>query len=667
MSRFGDVSLKNKIFFSILAVILIISSAIAFLARWILVSSLISELELRGIAIARTVAERGGGYILDKSYPQLLSLIFDEAQLNERKHLVAYIFIADQENAVLSHTFIHPFPDELRLSNQVDPDKSKSVQLLTVDNRAVYDIAIPINEGIYRIGTVHVGLNKEHIDSLVGKLRITFLGFISMVIIIIFAISHALAKYITRPISELTRISDELSRGNFDIKLDIGSSNSSGWDPAHCPAYVDTDLPCWHFDDMVASLDGPQRVESNWRTCRHCVFYRKRGGDEVAQLADSFHNMVWSIKLYRRRLHESEEKYRSLFDSGPDPILVVDSTTLCIIDVNPRVLELYGYEKDELTGKPFMELEHEQEHERKGMATFAADGEARGCLFYQKVIHRKKDGKTFFVNLNACHISYKGRPAIIVAITDISEMMEKDAQLIQASKMKTLGEMSAGMAHELNQPLNAIKIGSDFLDMMIEANREIPKDQLQQVVTEISTQVDRAADIINALRAFGRRSDLITEKVHVNKPVRGVYSILGRQFDLENVSIRLDLKDDIPPVLAHDNRLQQIFFNLVTNARDAIMERRQSATQGYPGIIAIRTYEADGRIVAEVEDNGAGISDAVRDKIFEPFFTTKETSQDMGLGLAITYGIVKDYGGEIQIRSKESEGTTFVLSFPAAI
>lgn len=663
MKAFGRISLKNKIFFSILAVMLICSSAIAFLARWILVSSLISELEQRGIAIARTIAERGSGFILEKNYTLLLSLIFDEMQLQERKHLVAYVFVVDRENNILSHTFTRPFPDELRMVNLVPPDQSKSLKLLTVFDRAAYDIAIPIKEGLYRIGTVHVGLQKSHIDSLVAKLRFTFLGFISMVIILIFIMSHKIAKYITMPIFKLTRISDELSRGNFDIKLDLGSV-SQGWSSSDCPAYANTDLPCWHFDDFVTRDAEASNDRDNLRKCQRCVFYRKRSGDEVVQLADSFHNMVWSIKLYRRRLHESEEKYRSLFDSGPDPIFVVDSTNLRIIDANPRAVELYRYGKDELIGKPFLELE--AEHGGKSSAFIAGDTDAQGCMSYQKMLHQKRGEKPFFVNLHACHISYKGRPAIIISAADVTEMMEKDAQLIQASKMKSLGEMSAGMAHELNQPLNAIKMGSDFLMMSIERNLNLQKDQLHQVVSEISSQVDRAADIINTLRAFGRKADLTREEVNINKPIRNVYSLVRRQFELENIKINLDLTEDIHAILAHDNRLQQIFFNLVNNARDAINEKNEKNIIRNEGIIRIRSYENSGNIMVDIEDNGAGIPDSVKNKIFEPFFTTKETSLDMGLGLAITYGIVQDYGGDIHFQSAEGEGTRFTLSFPFA-
>jgi len=659
----GSISLKNKFFYSILAVLLIISLAIAFLARWILVSSLISELELRGSAIARTIAERGSGFMLDKNYTQLLALIFEEQQLKESKHLIAYIFVLDQDNEVISHTFTHRFPLELKLANPVPPEQTRSVQLLTVADLAAYDIAIPVKEGLYRIGTVHVGLNKDHIDQLVAALRTTFLGFLSLVIVIFFIMSHMLAKYITKPISRLTKISDELSRGNFDIKLDLGSIMER-LDPFDCPAYANTDLSCPHFDGFATSRTSQESLPINSKSCRHCILYRKQTGDEVVQLADSFHNMVWSIKLYRRRLHESEEKYRTLFDNGPDPIFVVDSSDLHVIDANPRVIELYGYERDELVGTSFLELE--PEHAGKSTATFAGSPNVNGCASFQKVLHQKKGGKPFFVNLHAGHITYKGRPAIIIAATDMTEMMEKDAQLIQASKMKSLGEMSAGIAHEINQPLSAIKMGSDYLAMMVERDWDIPKDQLHEVVSEISTQVDRAAEIIDTLRAFGRKADLVKEKLDINKPVKGVHSIVRKQFELDDISIELNLTPGLSPILAHDNRLQQVFFNVMSNARDSINEKKDRAPARERGLIAIRSFEANRRVVVEVEDNGMGIPEAIRDKIFEPFFSTKETGQDMGLGLAISYGIAKDYAGDIKVQSREGKGTTFILSFPAA-
>ena len=661
LKRFRDISLKNKIFFSILAVILIISAIIAFLARWILVSTLISELELRGIAIARTIAERSSGFILDKNYPELLSLIFDEAKLKERQNLVSYIFVSDRDDQILSHTLTRRFPEALRLANQVPAVESKSVRLCQFGSQMSYDIAIPVAQGIYRIGTVHVGLNKNHIDQLVAKLRFTFLGFLSMVIVIIFVISHWLAKYITLPISRLTEISDELSKGNFDMKLET-EPFTDGDQPPECPAFVNTDLPCWHLDG--AALTGDERVVDSPPICRDCRFYRGHKGDEVVQLANSFYNMIWSIRLYRRRLRESEKKYRSLFDSGPDPIFVVSSRTFEIIDANPRAEEVYGYNKEELIGKSFTEMG--PEHTPEFFQSLQGKTDANGLVNYPKALHYKKGHKPLYVNLHACNITYKGQPAIVVASTDITEMIEKDAQLIQASKMKSLGEMSAGIAHELNQPLNAIKMGSDFLGLMVENNREIPPEHLREVVTEMSTQVDRAAEIINTLRAFGRKAELIMERLDINKPIQAVFTLVVRQFELDNIRIDLRLADTIVPIMAHDNRLQQVFFNLVTNARDSITEKNERLPDSRAGKITIHTYQEGDWVVAAVEDDGIGIADGVRDKIFEPFFSTKDSSIDMGLGLAITYGIVKDYGGEIELISQEGMGAMFRLRFPVA-
>ncbi|MBI5518703.1 MAG: PAS domain S-box protein [Desulfovibrio sp.] len=664
LRRYEGLSLKNKIFLSILGVVLMISVAIAFLARYILVSSLTTELEMRGSAIAHSVAERGGGYVLDKNSAMLLSLIFDEARLHERKHLISYIFVTDQEGEVLAHTMTRAFPAELKQANMLPPTEDRSVRLVSVDQDDIHDIAVPIREGLYRIGTVHVGLSKSHIDSLIATLRLTFLGFISAIILIIFFISNRLTQYITRPLSKLTKIADELSRGNFDITMDL-QEDDEHWKPTDCPAYENTEMPCWHFDQSV-------RAAASHRTCGNCVFYRKRGGDEVAQMGDSFRNMVWSIKLYRRRLRESEEKYRSLFDSGPDPVFVVDCEDFRIADANPRAIELYGYEKDELIGMSYLALGPEN---RKDCLLFNEGGEnggeadeagGTGCLYHPKVLHYKKGMRPFYVNVHACPISYRGRHAIIIAVTDITEMIEKDAQLIQAGKMKSLGEMSAGIAHELNQPLNAIKMGSEFLAILDEQGQTASKDAFRQVVREISGQVDRAAEIINTLRAFGRKAEMLKEPVDVNKPVRSVLTIVRRQFELDNIRFHLDLAEGLPPVLAHDNRLQQVFFNLFTNARDAINEASKASDLGARRSIAIRSWAESGGVAVEVRDTGIGMAEDMRDKIFEPFFTTKETGQGMGLGLAITYGIVRDYGGQIRIDSAPGKGTAVSLHFPPA-
>ncbi len=604
-------SLKNKIFVSTTAVILLISVLIALFTRWVLISTLTSELKQRGLGISSSIAESCRGYILTENLPQLTSLIFD-ARLGARKELVSYVFILNTEGNILAHTFTRPFPEEIMKANQVPPDANHSIRLLRAGRSDVYDVAVSVNEGIYRIGTVHVGLYKNHIEQLIGKLRTTFLGFVSVVTILCFVISHALSKYITRPITQLTSMSDEISRGRFDISLDLDPHIQGG------------------------------------------------GKDEVRQLASSFINMARHIKSSRAQLKESENKYRSLFASGPNPIFVLERESLRILSANPSAEETYGYSKEELTGLQFtrlgpLDLEKAKWAEAGRVSTISS-----------KVAYTKKNGDPIYVNVHACPTAYQDKAALIVATTDISEMVEKDSQLIQASKMTTLGEMSAGIAHELNQPLNAMKMGSEYLDMMITKKTPIKEADLVLVMREISTQVDRAVEIIRRLRDFGRKADLTKEAIILNDPVNSVLDIIGRQLRLQNIEVDLQLKETLPPIMAHHNRMEQVVFNLLTNARDAINAREEVETDGGERRINISTDQKADDILLAVSDTGLGIDPAVRERMFEAFFTTKKMGEGMGLGLSITSEIVADYDGTITIDSQEGHGTVFTLSFPAA-
>ncbi|MFW5836453.1 MAG: ATP-binding protein [Desulfovibrionaceae bacterium] len=658
MRRLVRFHLQNKILLSFLGVTIALSVIIAFLARWILVSSLTSELEVRGRAIAHSIAEHGASYVLDKEYPKLLSLIMEEAHLGERDNLVSYIFITDRGGEVVSSTFFRPFPKGLQDANVVPEGQERSMRELVVGDQIIVDIARPIKEGIYRIGTVHVGLSKAHMDSLVGKLRNTFLGFILAAVVLLVAISHFVARYIVRPITSLTSVAEELSRGNFDVQLE--AEGLGEWEPSRCPAYMSTEMPCWHFDQSLGAQNAPKQHQ-----CATCEFYKNRPGDEVVQLEDSFRNMLWSIRLYRRRLRESEEKYRSLFDSGPDPIFVIKCGSMEILDVNPRALELYGYEKEELVGTSFLKLG--PDHEKEYPLTFESLDSATGCVYHPKVMHYRRGDQPLFVNAHACPITYQGLDAVIIAVTDITEMMEKDAQLIQAAKMKSLGEMSAGVAHEINQPLNTIQLGCELLAFYGEQGQAPPAETMDKVLDSIMSQVQRAKEIIEHLRAFGRKAEIFKERVDINSPIRNVLSIIRNQFELDNIHFRLALTEGLPVIMAHDNRLQQVFFNMFNNARDAINEQPREGGLAQSREILVRTFQEGSQVVAEVVDSGPGVPEEVKAKIFEPFFTTKGVGKGTGLGLAISYGIVRDYGGDIRIGEEQGRGAVFRLHFPISM
>ncbi len=664
LERLNNVSLKNKIYFSTTAVIVLISLLIALFTRWILISSLTGELKLRGLGIAQSIAESSRTYLLTRDIPNLTSLIFD-ARLGERRFLINYVYITDKQGDVVSHTFTRPFPDMLRTVNTLSPGQSHGIELIHTGPEDIYDVAVPVLEGIYEIGSVHIGLYKKHIDQLIGKLRTTFLGFISVVIVIFFGISHVLARYITRPISQLTHLSDDISRGNFDITPEL-SANSRCWEVMNCHqedcrAYANTELPCWCIEKEKTPRGEMAKndITDIATQCLACPVYNEGVKDEVRQLANSFINMTYHIKSSQAQLRDSEEKYRSLFASGPNPIFVLDCRTREILDANPIAEEIYGYTRRELVGRQFSDL---------GPLEFEPLTEiGRTYNLSSKLQYKRKDGSSLYVNVHASASRYMTREVLIIATTDITEMVEKDSLLIQASKMRNLGEMSASIAHELNQPLNAIKMGSEYLEMMNANGHAVPERDLSTVVVEISQQVDRATQIINRLRDFGRKSDMSKKTVDLNDAVRSVMAILGRQLKLQNIVVETRLADALPRIQAHTNRLEQVVFNLLTNARDALSQKAEiDETDDEQRTIRVDTSAENGRVVLAVSDNGTGIPEDVQHRIFESFFTTKEMGEGMGLGLAISLGIVEDYGGVIDVESHPGEGTRFRLTFPIA-
>jgi PAS domain S-box-containing protein len=383
--------------------------------------------------------------------------------------------------------------------------------------------------------------------------------------------------------------------------------------------------------------------------------------NEIGTLARSFDQMTQRLQISEQELKASEEKYRSLFDNDPNPIFVFDRATFQIIDANIRATEKYGYAREELLEMSFRDLGDPEDAEKIRSSVVEA------CIFLPKVRHRKKDGSVMHVDIHSCPREHLGEDVIIANIADITESIQAEAQLIQASKMATLGEMSAGVAHELNQPLNAIRIGSDLLKKMVDRGESLDPDLTSKVSGEIAAQVERAASIINHLREFGRKSDLDElEKVDINKPIRDVFTVLGQQLKLRQIKVNLDLDENISPILGVRNRLEQVFINLVMNARDSIEEKREMVYgEEKEGVLSIRSYQEDGKVVAVVRDNGNGMPESVKEKIFEPFFTTKEVTKGTGLGLSISYGIIKDYEGTIEVESIAGSGTIFKISFPA--
>ena len=227
--------------------------------------------------------------------------------------------------------------------------------------------------------------------------------------------------------------------------------------------------------------------------------------------------------------------------------------------------------------------------------------------------------------------------------------------------------MATGIAHELNQPLSVIKTASSYLRKKAENHQPIKDEILKTMAQEIDSHVDRASKIINHMREFGRKSGAKKEQVRVNEAINRSLDIFIQQLKLREIEVVKDLAEDLPPVLADSNRLEQVFVNLLINARDAIEEKWKNGDyKGKKKRISLRSSLRDGSVIIEIKDTGVGIPKSRLEKVFEPFFTTKEVGKGTGLGLSISYGIVQDYGGTIEVETQEGEGSNFIIRFPVS-
>lgn len=363
-----------------------------------------------------------------------------------------------------------------------------------------------------------------------------------------------------------------------------------------------------------------------------------------------------------QNLSKSEDRYRSMFNSDPNPIFIVYQKTLKIMDVNSRAVQCYKYLKKDLLKMSFTDLEYDQTDD---MVYELTNLPVKQSHFYPKRRHKRKDGNPFFVNIHVISVKHLGQYYLIAATTDITESVEKETQLIQASKMSTLGTMASGMAHELSQPLSIIQASSDFFLKMIRRGETIKNEELQILSEEMVSQVDRAAKIIKHLRDFSRQSDVVMTMLNINEPIKDVFKILGQQLKVHQIEVQLDLTEDIPPIMADYNRIEQVFINLITNATDAMDEKGEElGNQEWERLLKVNSFPENGSIIVAISDTGKGIPKDIVEKIFEPFFTTKKVGKGTGLGMSISYGIVKDYGGTIDVKSEVGKGTTFELKFP---
>ena len=358
------------------------------------------------------------------------------------------------------------------------------------------------------------------------------------------------------------------------------------------------------------------------------------------------------------KLEMSEKKYHAIFNNIPNPVFVLEIGSLEIMDCNKSVQTVYGWERDRLIGACFLDLFEPDDREAMAfrMATKAVLNQVR---------HVGADDRRHYVDIRISPSEYTGQRVLLVTISDVTKRLEAEQQLIQASKMATLGEMATGVAHELNQPLSVIKTASNFFMRKLRKKEPIRDEILMTMAEEIDGHVERATRIIDHMRQFGRKSDPNLEPVLLNDVLERAFEIFSQQLKIRGIVVQWQTDPGLPRIMGNASRLEQVIINLLLNARDAIEERSDQAGDRSPPreITLITTADAESVTLA-VCDTGMGVPQSVRGKIFEPFFTTKKVGKGTGLGLSISYGIIKECGGRIEVTDNPGGGSCFNLYFP---
>jgi C4-dicarboxylate-specific signal transduction histidine kinase len=302
--------------------------------------------------------------------------------------------------------------------------------------------------------------------------------------------------------------------------------------------------------------------------------------------------------------------------------------------------------------------DYEQDRRRLARQTERLDNSRRALLHILQDSHKDK------LRLEA------SRKAMIHIMGDLrettaemqrreQELRDKQEQLVQAGKLATLGELTTGVAHELNNPLNNIGLfvgnAVDLIELGV-----TDKGQVVRELRHSMQQVRKATEIILHLRTFGRAAPVSHEPVSLRQVIERALSLMQEQLRLREIEVTVDLGPEDPVVVGNPIQLEQVFINLMTNARDAMADSPRKA---------IRISAVVGPAETEVAfaDTGNGIPPGLERRIFDPFFTTKEVGKGTGLGLSITYGIIKEHGGTISVVSAPGEGATFLIHLPLAL
>jgi PAS domain S-box-containing protein len=355
-------------------------------------------------------------------------------------------------------------------------------------------------------------------------------------------------------------------------------------------------------------------------------------------------------KSAEQALQQREQDYATLVENLSDAVFKFKDGI--VVWCNDKVKEIYGYDKDELLGKDASFFIPEDRDPIEFIKSIHTVIKKDGC-YHGAIKAKTKSGGTVDMEYSISQIPNKQHIELVAVARNVTERKQLEEQIQLAGRLAAIGELAAGVAHELNNPLTAIQGFAQLL-----TNDDSLNEATQKGIQTIYKEAQRATKITDNLLHFARAQGTSKSLICINEALREALELRANQLKVNNIEVAVELQPDLPRTMADFQQMQQVFLNLINNAEQAMLEAHGR------GKLLVRTSTEVNIIRITFSDNGPGISAENIKKIFDPFFTTKEVGKGTGLGLSICFGLIQAHGGRIYADSKLGQGSTFIVEIP---